>query len=177
MCALATEQSVLVQLREAELSRDAAVRFGHELAAICQASGQALCVNDRLDLALELGTPRFHRKPSSPAASEMRSTLTRRFDCCWLTQGWHPKDELLPVGVDAVLVSPVFAARKGRAALGVSGLAESVVRAGATAVFALGGVDARAVDAVEATGAAGVAVQGAWYDEPDGLLTALGILR
>lgn len=177
VCRNARPQSVVVQLREAELPDGPLLAFGTTLRDVCRGYGQDLCINHHFDLALTLGCWRVHRKPSSLGADTMRRQLERRFECYWLTQGWHPKDEPVPSGLDAVLVSPVIAARKGRPALGFTGLEHAVARVAPLPVFALGGVDAWSARQVTSTAVAGVAVQAAWYTEPDALLEALGIRR
>jgi thiamine-phosphate pyrophosphorylase len=87
-------------------------------------------------------------------------------------------------GADAVLLSPILAARKGRAALGLTALAEArsaLVRRGrgAPRLYALGGVEAGTARACLEAGADGVAVIGAALDGRDArpLLQALGVLR
>lgn len=177
LCRTAASQSVVIQLRERELETHVALQLGEELLKICEANGQALAVNDRLELATSLGTAWFHRKPTSRTAAQIRLALAPRVGSTYLTQGWHPADEPLPSEVDALLISPAVAPRKGRSALGMVALAEAVARASPVPVFALGGVGPSEIAMVLSTGVAGVAVQAAWYSDPEALLAALGIER
>lgn len=61
-------------------------------------------------------------------------------------------------GADLAFLSPIFAPRHGRPALGPDGL---------TGLFALGGVRPEHLAACRAAGAAGVAVLGGIWDAPD----------
>ncbi|HYJ10099.1 MAG TPA: thiamine phosphate synthase, partial [Polyangiaceae bacterium] len=85
-------------------------------------------------------------------------------------------------GVDALVLSPIFQPRKGRAALGATALRELAHSATlfglSTPVYALGGVTAPEVAACDREGATGVAAIGAALG-PDSLqlLRALGIER
>lgn len=180
VCQQARPRSVVVQLREMELPSDTLLTLGTTLRDVCRRHGQDLCINHHLDLALTLGCWRVHRKPASLAAPMMRRELERRFECAWLTQGWHPDEgdaEPAPSGVDAVLVSPVQAPCKGRPALGQAGLERAVARVAPVPVFALGGVDASSAARLTSASVPGVAAQAAWYIQPDALLDALGIRR
>jgi thiamine monophosphate synthase len=96
----------------------------------------------------------------------------------WVYQAWHPgDDEPIPVDVDALVVSPVMAARKGRAPLGTAGLAKCVREVAPLPVYALGGVEAGCVREVLGVGACGVAAIGACYVQPLPLVRELGIIR
>jgi thiamine monophosphate synthase len=177
LCAGARAQSVVVQLREAEMPFELALSLGRALLSICRATEQALCINGQLDLAIALGTPRFHLKATSGSADAARAELHRCVGDAWLTRGWHAAEEQLPTGVDAVLVSPALAARKGRRALGIEGLRSAVAQAAPLPVFALGGVGAPDVVRLQEMPLTGVAIQAAWYNETALLLAALGITR
>jgi thiamine monophosphate synthase len=88
--------------------------------------------------------------------------------------------------VDAWVLSPIFAARKGKAALGVAAVRRLHERcrsgsegANGPRVWALGGVTASVAKACLAAGADGVAVMGAVLagNELDALVYELGIAR
>jgi thiamine-phosphate pyrophosphorylase len=177
VCARARSKSVVIQLREAELCEQTLFSLGWALLTICSTHDQALCVNDRLDVALALGTPRVHRKQTSEPLPHMRATLDARFGASWLTQGWHPADEAPPGGVDALLVSPVVAGRKGREPLSADMLSLALQTVSPVPVFALGGVTAHEAPELLKLPLGGIAVQAAWYREPDALLGALGLIR
>jgi thiamine-phosphate pyrophosphorylase len=85
-------------------------------------------------------------------------------------------------GVDALLVSPVLATRKGRPAVGLEQLGawgeQLRARHQAYPLYALGGVTAGNAAACLAAGATGVAAMGAALaEDPARLLSALGSLR
>jgi thiamine monophosphate synthase len=124
-----------------------------------------------------VGTERVHLKATSAPADAIRAVLTTRFGAAWLTQGWHPADEEPPRAVDAVLVSPALAARKGRNPLGFVALGQAAARMSPVPVFALGGIGSNEAPALMTLPFAGIAVQAAWYTEPEQVLAALGIAR
>jgi thiamine-phosphate pyrophosphorylase len=78
-----------------------------------------------------------------------------------LSVSCHARDEALAkrlLGADAAFLSPIFASRHGRPALGTGGL---------RGLVALGGVDASRVDELRAAGAVGIAVSGAIFGARD----------
>jgi|SRR5690606_23035497 len=176
LCMAAAPASVCVQLRwdapAAEL-----FALGCRLRDVCTASEQRLAVNERLDVALALKLGAAHLKSTSVAATTARQLWAQRGQTVWLTRAWHPADDALPIGADALVVSPVGAERKGRGALGVTGLRAAVAQAAPAAVYALGGVDEGNVAPLVGAGARGVAAIGACYRDPVALLAELGILR
>jgi thiamine-phosphate pyrophosphorylase len=104
----------------------------------------------------------------------------------WLSRALHAPDELPAEeldALDAVVVSPVIAPRKGREALGLAtfeawarGCREQCEKLG---VFALGGVTAASAAECLRAGASGVAVLGAARDADSAraLVRVLGIAR
>jgi thiamine monophosphate synthase len=85
---------------------------------------------------------------------------------------------MVEADLDAVLLSPIFEARKGRCALGVAALGRARDAHPGPAWFGLGAVNAGNAAACLVAGAAGVAVIGAALEpDPQPLLEALGILR
>jgi thiamine-phosphate pyrophosphorylase len=176
LCRAAAPGSVCVQLRW-DATPAAVWALGRQLAAACAASEQRLCVNERLDVGLALGADAAHLKSGSVPAQQARSLWAARSAEVWLSRAWHPSDEPLPRDVDALVVSPICAARKGRAELGLNGLRRAVEQAGGVPVYALGGVDGSNVEPLVAAGARGVAAIGACYGEIQPLLRGLGIAR
>lgn len=169
----APPESVLVQLRDRELSARERFRFGSELRALTRAHAQLLAVNDRLDLALVLDADGVHLGEHAVSTGDARIILGEdRF----VTRSCHEPERAPQVDADAVLLSPVLSPRKGAPALGAGalGVARERLRAAGrtTRLFALGGVDAgNAARCVEA-GADGVAAIGALVgsDTPELLL-------
>jgi len=150
--------SVLVQLRDRELDGAERFRFGAALRALTHAHAQLFQVNDRLDLAVLLDADGVHLGEASVSTADARRVLGEpRF----VTRACHDPERAPHVDADGILLSPVFAARKGAAALGVSALARARERlrdAGSrTRLFALGGVEAGNAAACLEAGADGVA--------------------
>ena len=124
---------------------------------------------------------RAHRS-GPPTTARRMFGAARRISRAWHRLAVEECDRAELAGVNALLLSPIFAPRKGRPALGAPALAElagALERAGASAsVYALGGVTAAEVPACNAAGASGVAAIGAAFAaDPGELLRALGILR
>jgi thiamine-phosphate pyrophosphorylase len=154
--------AVLFTLRDYGLSVRARLALGVQLRAVAQRSEQSFGFADRADLASALGAQALHLPESGLTWRDARRSIGSGV---FLSRACH--DPLLAAepGVDAVLLSPVFEARKGRAALGLGALRQACVACAATttapALYALGGVDANNAAACLAAGAAGVAVIGA----------------
>jgi thiamine-phosphate pyrophosphorylase len=175
--------TVMLQLRDRELSARERLAFGRELRRLATSAGQFFQVNDRLDLARLLEADAVHLADGSVSAADARALLGAE---CFVTRAGHVPTALSEAGVDGWLLSPLFAPRKGREALGLGVLGEMHTRGdtaagspGRALVYALGGVDARNAADCVAAGAAGVAVIGAVLagGPPGPLLTALGIAR
>jgi thiamine-phosphate pyrophosphorylase len=175
--------SILFQLRDHELAARERLDFGLSLRALCTAEEQWLGVNDRLDLALLLGADAVHLGERSVSAADARALVGSEV---FVSRACHDPECKLDPEVDAWVLSPIFAERKGRAALGVGSvwrLAErcrGASRHGSTVeVFALGGVTSRNAEASRAAGATGVAVIGAVLvsGEDEELVEALQIRR
>ena len=180
LSARAAPGSVAVLLRDHGASVRERLLVGRALRELTRAAGQALWVADRLDLALTLEADGAHLGEASVSVPQARQLLSGGL---LISRAWHgavATDEL--AGADALLVSPIFEARKGRPALGVGALA-AVARElqglrSTAQVFALGGVRASDVAACLAAGAHGVAAIGAaWADDAGELVAALGAAR
>ncbi|HKY37025.1 MAG TPA: thiamine phosphate synthase [Polyangiaceae bacterium] len=175
--------SVAILLRDHDAPARLRLNLGRQLGQIARYADQQLWVADRLDLALLLEADGAHLGEASVSGHDARRLLGPDLH---LSRAWHCAElEGLDAeldGLDALLLSPVFAARKGRPALGAPALA-SLGAALQThfrpiRFYALGGVTAIDVPACDAAGAAGVAAIGAaLVPEPRPLLEALGILR
>jgi thiamine-phosphate pyrophosphorylase len=181
--ALAEPRTVMVLLRDKELPARARLSLGERLVALCRRYGQWLVVAERLDLAALLGADGIHLGEGSVATRDARRLLP---PSAWVSRACHSVDAAVRADADAVLLSPIVAARKGNAALGVATLAEARARldgrpaAERPLLYALGGVAADTAAGCLARGATGVAVIGAVLAagrEPAPLLAALGIGR
>jgi thiamine-phosphate pyrophosphorylase len=175
--------TVAILLRDHEVSARERLALGRELCQITRTAEQQLWVADRLDLAMLLEADGVHLGEGSVSAREARRLLGSDLH---VSRAWHRAD-LDDSGtelddLDALLLSPIFAARKGRPALGAAALATLdaalQARPNAPRLYALGGVTAREVPACDVAGATGIASIGAALaSDPRGLLEALGIAR
>ena len=182
LAAAARPGSVALLLREHALGARERLRLGHALRTVARAHGQALWVADRLDLALLLEADAVHLGEGSVTATDARKLLGphRRISRAWHAvplDGGDAATELQ--AVDALLVSPVLAPRKGRPALGLEplGMLGEQLRARnlACQMYALGGISGENAASCLQAGAAGVAAIGAALS-PDAELL-LGALR
>lgn len=174
---------VLVQLRDRGCSARELVVRGARLRALTRASGQLLLVNDRVDVALAVDADGVHLPAFGALPGDARALVG---DGMLVSRALHDPDELsaseLAV-LDALVISPVMAPRKGRDALGLETLAAWSARVreanARLAIYALGGVsEDTALDCLR-SGASGVAVLGAARDPARArrLIDALGIAR
>ena len=182
--------SVLFQLRDHELSGRERLEFGRALRALCTAAEQWFQVNDRCDLALLLGADGVHLGERSVSAADARRLLGPG---AFVSRACHDAERELEAGVDAWVLSPIFAERKGREPLGVQGVRRLVERCRAVGeghgaggsghtpatVFGLGAISAENAGDCRDAGAEGVAAMGAVLGEAgaEPMLAALGILR
>ncbi len=142
-------------------------------------------MNDRLDLALVLGADAVHLADGSVGVDDARRLLGTEL---LVSRPCHDVEAALEPRVDAWLLSPIAAPRKGRPALGIGPLRRFRERIAsqttsnaptATLLYALGGIDASNARACVEAGASGVAVMGAVLTalEPERLLDTLEIAR
>jgi thiamine-phosphate pyrophosphorylase len=175
----ARPRSVVFQLRDLELPARERLAFGRELRAVARETGQLFVVNDRLDLALLLEADGVHLGEAGVETREARRLLG---EAAFISRACHEPRSAMRLEADAVLLSPILEARKGRAALGLPALGvarRARAESDRPLLFALGGVDARGARACLEAGADGVAAIGAVLGEKgaDELLRALGIAR
>lgn len=170
----AVPDSVLFVLRDYGLALRARWSFGQRLSELATRTHQHWGVADRLDLACALSCAAFHLPGNGFSARDARLLLGPNV---WLSRGSHEACAAPEPELDALLLSPIFEPRKGRAALGVSALELAARGDGVRpALFALGGVSAHNAAQCLTAGAQGVAVIGAALaPDPDSLLAALGI--
>lgn len=150
-------------------------KLAEQLAKVADENQQWLGVAERADVALGLACRAFHLPQGGLSAADARGYLGPNV---WLSRGCHDPDSAVETELDALLLSPIFAPRKGRAPLGVAALARASAAHPEQAWFALGGVGAGNAASCLDVAAAGVAVIGAALEaDPEPLLAALGILR
>lgn len=178
LAALARPGTVAVDLRDRSRTGRELLALGQQLAFLAQASGQALIVNDRLDLALLLAAEGLHLGEQGIPTSRVRARFERT-----IVRACHELEAVGELDADIVLLSPVVEPRKGNPALGLAALTSARARLhgapNARRVFALGGVGPATARACIAAGANGVAAIGAAFEpeQAPALLAALDILR
>jgi thiamine-phosphate diphosphorylase len=182
LCRLARPGSVVIVLRDRGASYRRRLELGRALRQVTAEAGQQLFVADRVDLALELAADGVHL----PRDGLLPSQVERLFSTAALSRAHHDAEELPPAELqrcDLLLVSPAFAERKGRPALGPAGLRGRLqllrLRAPRTRLLALGGVDATTLEQALTAGADGIAAIGAAHapDQQPALVRGLGIER
>ncbi|MEO6601220.1 MAG: thiamine phosphate synthase [Polyangiaceae bacterium] len=169
--------SVLFVLRDYPSTLRERLALGQRLAELAASTGQRFGLAERADLARALHCTAFHLPGGGLSASDARRYLGPGV---FLSRGSHDPRSASEPELDAVLLSPIFEARKGRPALGRAALEEAAQSPTGRAplLFALGGVSAHNAAACLSAGAAGVAVIGAALaPDPEPLLAALGIAR
>jgi thiamine-phosphate pyrophosphorylase len=186
LLAAARPGSVLVQLRDRQLPIAERRQLGERLRRMTLEQAQGLAVNDRLDLAVLLGADAVHLPEGSVSVEDARA-LGRGQGLDWyVSSACHEPRRAATSSADALLLSPVAQARKGRAPLGVDGLlraraalSERAPSLGACRLYALGGIAAADARRWVAAGADGVALIGALLaaDAPDVLVDQLGVRR
>jgi thiamine-phosphate pyrophosphorylase len=176
LCRLARPGTVLVLLRDPELSVRERLTLGEQLRDVSLRTSQRLSVRDRLDLAHILDSDGVHLSENGLSPERVREAVGARF---FVSKAVHSLDSVPSTAVDAVVVSPVCAPRKTNPAVGLEGLEQFTRRLPKVRVFALGGIDERNAAGCLHAGAVGVAAIGSVLsiEEPRGLLAALGILK
>jgi len=149
--------------------------LAERLAELTSRTEQRFAIADRADLARAFYCRAFHLPDGGLSAADARRYLGSEVA---LTRGCHDPAGPVEADLDALLLSPIFEARKGRPALGVEGLTVARDAHPGQAWFALGGVNAGNAASCLDAGASGVAVIGAALEaDAEPLLAALGIQR
>jgi thiamine-phosphate pyrophosphorylase len=150
----------LFQIRERVLeARDLAALVSDAL-ALASGTATRVIVNERLDVALACGADGVHLRGDSIAVAAARRIAPEGFV---VGRSVHGADEMAQVyGADYVIAGTVFPSASkptGHALLGVDGL-RAIVALTRLPVLAIGGMTDDRLEAVAATGAAGVAAIG-----------------
>ena len=171
LLALARPAQVLVMLRDRQRSARERLAMGAALRRLTRAHEQLLGVNDRLDLAQLLDADAVHLPESGVSVEDARDFGASHGRRWWISRASHEPADAAVATADAVLLSPVAEARKGRPALGAAGVqrARAALEARASSLapcrlYVLGGVTAATAPALLAAGADGVAVIGGLLD-------------
>ncbi len=177
LAARALPASVLFVVRDYASSARQRWLLARDLAELARETEQSFGVADRADIARAVGARALHLPESGIGTDEARRALAPDI---FISRACHDPAVALELAANAVLLSPVFEARKGRAPLGLALLARLCSRRTGSSplVYALGGVNAGHARDSLAAGAAGVAVIGAALEpDPNPLLEALNISR
>lgn len=178
--------SLQVQLRDPQLPIRERQRLGERLRQLTFRHAQLFCVNDRLDLAVLLAADGIHLSHASVAPEDARAFGRVHAQSWHVSAACHAPDDFSASTADALLLSPVVEARKGRPPLGLDGLAQAQRARGERGsalrpclLYALGGVTRHNARDLLDAGADGVALIGEVFEPaaPDSLLRALGIQR
>jgi thiamine-phosphate pyrophosphorylase len=178
--------SLQVQLRDRQLPIRDRQRLGERLRDLTRRHEQLFYVNDRLDLAVLLGADGVHLSHASVAPEDARAFGLSHAQSWRVSAACHAPGDFAASTADALMLSPVVGARKGRPPIGLGGLALAL-RARAERggelrpclLYALGGVTRHNARHLLEAGADGVALIGEVFEPeaPDLLLRALGIQR
>ena len=158
-----------IQLRMKASGAREMIDVGRRLRDLTREAGALLFVNDRLDVALEIGADGVHLGPDDIPVPAVRATAPPDFLIGYSTD--RPDDAVRAArdGADYIGCGAVFGTSNknvGGERIGVAGL-RRVVRAAPVPVVGIGGIHSANVGQVAATQAAGVAVIGAIMSAAD----------
>jgi thiamine-phosphate pyrophosphorylase len=136
---------------------------------VCDETGTALVVNDRIDVALVVGADGVHLGQTDVPLAEARRLAGR----LWIGVSTHDLAQVRAArdgGADYLGFGPVFATSTKHApdpVQGLSGLAVAIAEARGVPVVAIGGIGPEAAPAVYATGVAAICAIHAVNDAVD----------
>jgi thiamine-phosphate pyrophosphorylase len=180
ICRTAQANTVVIQLRDRELSDVERLRLGARLRELTTQHQQRFVVSERVDLAVLLSADGVALPEGGLPGHDAKSLLKDKgMATPWISCAWHDVQRLPDPEATVCVLSPIAETRKGRTALGIEQLKRFRQQLPAEQrLFALGGITADNAAAVLAAGAQGLAVMGAAFDsEPMRLLQAVGIAR
>jgi len=161
-----TSKVDLIQVRERDLETAALADNVSELLTVTRDTATRLVVNDRLDVALACGAAGVHLRADSIPIAAVRRLAPAGF---LVGRSVHTAREATDASdADYLVAGTVFPSPSKALAhrlLGVDGL-RAIVAAARVPVLAIGGISLDTVDAVAATGAAGVAAIGLFMQSP-----------
>ena len=169
--------TVAVHLRDKDLGGRDLLSLARALFAACEAAGQLLLVNDRIDVALAAGAHGVHLPSAGVPPAEGRRLLGRSRLLGVSCHGEEDVRRALAGGADFATFGPVFDTPSKRSYGPPVGLAalRAAARIGLP-LIALGGVDIASAPAALAAGACGVAAIRAWLTTPDPGLAVAALL-
>jgi thiamine-phosphate pyrophosphorylase len=164
---LAAEAGIdLIQIREPDASGAALDAFVRRLRERTAATSARLIVNDRLDVALAAGAHGVHLKEESLPTARVRRIVPAGFLVGRSVHGVEGASVAAAEGADYLIFGTVFTTGSkpsGHRAAGLEALA-AVVGAVSIPVIAIGGISLNTAASAAASGAAGVAAIGLFFD-------------
>jgi thiamine-phosphate pyrophosphorylase len=156
----------LIQVRERDLDAAALAETVSELLTVTRRTASRIVVNDRLDVALACGADGVHLRADSIPIAAARRLAPAGF---LVGRSVHTAREAADAAdADYLVAGTVFRSPSkdlSQRLLGIDGL-RAIVAATAVPVLAIGGLSLDNVDAVAATGVAGVAAIGLFMQPP-----------
>jgi len=156
----------LIQVRERDLEAAALADTVSEMLTVARGTPTRIVVNDRLDVALACGAGGVHLRADSISIAAARRLAPAGF---LVGRSVHtPREAAAAQDADYLVAGTVFPSpskEPSHRLLGVDGL-RAIVTATALPVLSIGGLSLGNVDAVAATGVAGVAAIGLFAQSP-----------
>jgi thiamine-phosphate pyrophosphorylase len=165
-----------VQLRDKRRGIEAVRALAEHLRILTALHGVPLMINGNLALALEVGADGVHLGGDDLPGL---ATVRRAFPRGWISVAAHSDADVLSAsdnGLDAVLVSPIYATPGKGPPRGLAALRSARAYGKVLAIYALGGIDKSRAGECARAGAAGVAVLRALLDAQDPVAEARAIL-
>jgi thiamine-phosphate pyrophosphorylase len=159
----------MVQLRDKAASDDEILRAAASFRARCDEHGVLLWLNDRPDLALEVGADGVHVGQDDQAVGEVRELVGPDVLIGLSTHTPAQFTAALQSEADQLSAGPVYETptKEGRPAAGLDYVRYAARHGGDRSWFAIGGIDRDTVHEVTAAGARRVCVVRAIRDAPD----------
>jgi thiamine-phosphate pyrophosphorylase len=157
-----------IQLRHKTLPDTEFAALARQIMVEIAPYGAKLLVNDRIDVAIEVGTPGLHIGQGDGDPAEIRSRIGSEM-LLGLSVEEAEHIQAVPDGVDYLGVGPIYAtgSKPDHAApIGVEGFAE-IASLTSLPCLAIGGVTERDAAAIKRAGGAGLAVISAISRAPD----------
>ena len=157
----------LIQVRERDLEAAALAGWVSDLLTATRGTATRIVVNDRLDVALACGADGVHLRADSIPIAAARRLAPVGF---LVGRSVHTTREVADASdADYLVAGTVFPSQSKAPAhhlLGVDGLRAIVAAAATVPVLAIGGISLDHLDAVAATGVAGIAAIGLFMTSP-----------
>jgi thiamine-phosphate pyrophosphorylase len=156
----------LVQLREKHLPDREMIKIGKALHAILHPLGVPLIINDKVEVALEVGAEGVHLGPSDQKAAEARAMLGKQALIGLSVENLEQAQRAFSEEVDYLAASPVFTNYTKldcATPWGLEGL-KKLCALSPYPVFGIGGIKAENVLQILECGASGVAVVSAVFN-------------